>query len=228
MVIAIISLKNRPCCGFVITSDHILSVRQYFTLVSFWAILSFTKKHITFLRFVLFDPASLPLCFSIIARLLNCYTMFESILYPCPFMKYLVHKICGRTSSIPVNSTSVKLCIYFLFPWEVYYCSSSHGHQSTVRPLQSLWIAYDASTYHFIHQMLFTVNPSCRFFAPIKYFMTLFSFAQPSSSGPFTHVVRKATAVPFLFDCKQIIIAPLHDEIIGLVLLAVSLQTSHS
>ena len=47
-----------------------------------------------------------------------------------------------------------------------------------VWPLQSSWIAYDASTNHIIIPRLSVDNVSTRFLVPFKYFITLFSFPQ--------------------------------------------------
>jgi hypothetical protein len=60
-------------------------------------------------------------------------------------------------------------------------------------PLQSPYVAYDASTHHFAIFKLSDLSISGMYVVPLVYFSSHLSFIQSSSSGDFTLVARKAT-----------------------------------
>ena len=74
-----------------------------------------------------------------------------SILYPCPLMKYCVCNICGRASSIPINSALVNFLYWFfvslrilllhLLPW-------SSEHQYAPYSCHGLHMMHPHTTVH--------------------------------------------------------------------------------
>ena len=159
------------------------------------------KKYLDLICLVLFELDHLPLFTRRIVDLLllSWYKMFCSTVYPCSSMKYLAHKISGSTSSIPTSSPSQELLTFnFCF---LHILSKAPFPDfprvviPPVCPLQSSWVLYEASTHQQILFRSLTLNVSFMYFVPFKYFMTLFSLPQSSSSGFFTLVVRNATGV---------------------------------
>ena len=106
------------------------------------------------------------------------------------------HSISGIYMSATTNSVSVELLVFNLTFLD--YLDTAPFPKVNIAPpclLQSQCVLCDLSTYHFSIPRFSTLRLSFRYFVPFKYFNTLFSFPQLSSSGNLTLVVRNATAV---------------------------------
>lgn len=177
-------------------STHICSLGVCSTLISPLSISFLIKKYFILTCFVYLLLDCLQLISNKIALLLSCCTTACLVPYPCSCRKYKLNNILGMASSTLTKLLSVELNVFtFCFLEKPMTGPLPSIIPAPVWPLQSLCTLCDASTCHFVFVMSLIVIHRGSDLVPFKYFNTHFALPQSSSSGCFTLVVRKATAV---------------------------------
>ncbi len=106
-------------------------------------------------------------------------------------------------SAKEISSVSIELVLHFILFKKLDTAPLPKVARPLVCPLQSSWIWCDPSTYQCTAYVAWSAwSVSLRFLVPFKHFKILFSFSQSSSSGDYTLVVRKDTAV-WISWCTQ-------------------------
>ena len=122
--------------------------------------------------------------------------MFLTTVYPTPQIKYSVHE----TGTIILLTSMILLYVelhllIFCFHETLVMDPDPREIMKSLCTRQQLCVENDASTHQFITERLSSLrviqNPN----VPLIYFITRFSFPQSLSSGAFTIVVRKSTAI---------------------------------
>ena len=161
---------------------------------------SLINKYFNQICFVRFLLDSFPLLFMSIALVLSCRELSSSAIYPCPSIKYMNHRDCGKASSAPSILASVEIlpfifCFcnnYIIDPGPVYIISP-------VLPLQYICTEKDISTHRWMVLILSYCSISGRCRVPLMCLSTRTRFPQSSSSGIITWLHSKATAILMSF-----------------------------
>lgn len=140
--------------------------------------------------------------------------MLLLIWWPMASRKYFACETLGRTSHTLMSSASVELLVFVLCFGEMLIAAPLPiVIIALVCPQQSSCVAYDASTYQHSSPTSPTDNVRPSGFVSLRYFSTLFSFLQSSSSHVFMPVVIKATVV-----CMSCLALPLRNSSCPVVL----------
>ena len=115
MITSLNLLKSFPCKGFVKKSASIISDGQYSTLISFFSILSFTKKCLISMCLEFPVQEFLPFLNTRMVLVLPCYSTLSLI--SCPYFDINInnHKLYGVYSLVPTNSAPVELFTFSFY-----------------------------------------------------------------------------------------------------------------
>ena len=120
--------------------------------------------------------------------------------YPCPSMKYLTHRHCGKLSSSPTISFYIEILPFiFCFRNSSIIKPDPMYIISPVCPLHSGSASKDSSTHHLMTLRLSALIISGRCRVHLMYIITLTSFPRSYSSGILTRVHRKTIAILMSF-----------------------------
>ncbi len=155
------------------------------------------RNYLTLICLVCFDDNILPFFSKDKALMLSLNMMHSSILYPWHSTKYLIHITSLSLSWRAIISVLVELFVmhFYLFE-ELATAPAPKVTRLPVCPQQSSCTWCDPSIYQCIVKFIVSVLiVSLRYLVPFRYFRTLLSFPQSSSSGACTCVVRNNTTV---------------------------------
>ena len=152
---------------------------------------------------VLLDLENFPFFSNKITLLLSWYIMFYSTVYPWGSKQYLLKSACGTASSYPMSSFSVELLTFIFYFFEKLVTAPfPRVITAPVWLLRSSFIVQDASTHHFTTDRSSAVRVGFNPIVTLRYLKYLHNLNKSSSSGYFTLVVNKYTAVRVsLRDC---------------------------
>ncbi len=155
------------------------------------------RKYFALICLVRFDNDILPFFSKDKALMLSWNMMHLLILYHWHSTKYPIHITSLSLSWRVIISVLVKLFVlHFCLFKELATASAPKVTRLPVCPRQSPCTWCDPSMYQCIAKFIASVlSISLRYLVTFRYFRTLLSFPQSSSSGAYTHVVRNDTAV---------------------------------